>query len=655
MASITRFRQEIDSLAGVIEDADKHAVVELTRSVEAASTASILGVGSGGSFSAATFLCHLHEVFTGRLSRPATPLEIICNPTLAAESPVFLISSEGKNPDAVEALMRARSWSARSVHVITNRDASPLMAEAGAHTDIRSHVFKLSEKDGYLATRSLILNSIQIARCYLELNGTDSKVPQSLRAISDPDSIARSWLKDQELLNVIAGRQSVIVVHSPLLRPIAVDLESKLAESALLHCQLADLRSFAHGRHLWLANRSADTAIVALIEPSLQNLWEQTKNLLPRSFPILSLMLPDSSPWSLISGIVGQMYFVDAIAQRKTFDPGSPPLGEFARDLHYMPLSSVLPQVAIPSEIGEITKRQALGWQWPARSRSGAMGRALKTFIASLHKHSFRGIVFDYDGTLCPTNRRTEPLAEPIVGHLRRLSEHGVFIGIASGRGGSIAEALRSSIPSSLWPQFIVGLYNGGYASALDEAVENVPLRPAYDEFLGHVTRILRRLMDLGVPIDQVRTTHPYQVSIRFKEGVSTDQMWFVIADFLRQEGIHQSRIVRSGHSIDVLADGVSKSRLIAGMIEKYRLGPYELLTLGDKGAWPGNDFDILEHKYSLSVDAPSRRLDRGWNLAPTYKRFVDATLWYLERFELVDGGKFEVNIQDLLAKQVSV
>ena len=41
----------------------------------------------------------------------------------------------------------------------------------------------------------------------------------------------------------VVKTKGIIVVFSPLLRPVAADLESKLSESALLYCQLADLRS----------------------------------------------------------------------------------------------------------------------------------------------------------------------------------------------------------------------------------------------------------------------------------------------------------------------------------------------------------------------------------------------------------------------------
>jgi hypothetical protein len=119
--------------------------------------------------------------------------------------------------------------------------------------------------------------------------------------------------------------------------------------------------------------------------------------------------------------------------------------------------------------------------------------------------------------------------------------------------------------------------------------------------------------------------------------------MWFVIADAMRQAGLNPSSMVRSKHSVDILAAGMGKSKLIAHIIQAYKIDPYDILTMGDQGAWPGNDSALLEHRFSLSVDVPSRRLDRGWKLAPAHRRDVDATLWYLDRITGAGDGRFRV------------
>lgn len=250
----SHFETELGNLHETYHRALRADISDIMMAIAGASEASIIGVGSGGSFTTASLFCHLHEAYTGRVSRPSTPLEIICNPTLAAASPVFLISAEGKNPDIVEALHRARMHSARPIHVITNRGESPLGTSAKHLANINHHVFELSEKDGYLATNSLLLNCVLVARAYAELDNDKAAIPSTLDLLHlDGHSIDQWLTKSHAFVTEAVKRGGIIVAFSPLLRPVAADLESKLSESALLYCQLADLRSFAHGRHLWLA------------------------------------------------------------------------------------------------------------------------------------------------------------------------------------------------------------------------------------------------------------------------------------------------------------------------------------------------------------------------------------------------------------------
>src|SRR5208283_304138 len=168
--STMQYDAELEKLPETYSAAVRADVARLKAAIAGASQSSLIAVGSGGSFTVATVMCNLHESYTGHVSRPSTPLEIICNPTLAAASPVFLISAEGKNPDIVEALERARRHSSRELHVLTNRTESPLSACASRLSDITVHAFELAQKDGYLATNSLLLDSVLVARAYGELD-----------------------------------------------------------------------------------------------------------------------------------------------------------------------------------------------------------------------------------------------------------------------------------------------------------------------------------------------------------------------------------------------------------------------------------------------------------------------------------------------------
>jgi len=643
--SATHYQSELEKLAITYEYALSRDVSELKNAIAGASESSIIAVGSGGSLPVASLWCSLHEAYTGRVSRPATPLEIICNPTLASSSPVFLISAEGKNPDITEALQRARRHSARPVHVLTNRTESALMNCVAELTEVNAHVFGLDDKDGYLATNSLLLDAILLARAYGELDNSNAPAPTSIDDLLIEGQSIPAWVAGAaSFIQAATERGAMVVTYSPQLQPIASDLESKLSEAALLHCQLADLRSFAHGRHLWLAQRAGDIAVLALTEPSLRQLWERMRDLFPAAVPTLAMPLAGSSPWDLIAGLVAQMYLINAIGNRLGKDPGHQAVPQFGRDLYYIDLPRVIPR---PQESGrpqERSKYEVLGARWPSPQNRGDMTRARTAVVAALESQAFRAIVFDYDGTLCHSQRRNAPPSPDIVNHLQKLVDSGVIVGIASGRGGSIQECLASQLPAATLNQIQLGLYNGGW---IDNA-SGPPVPPkGTSEFLSHVIRIVRRLQALGVPIQDIRPTHPYQVSVRFREGLATEQMWFVIADSLRQAGLDISSMHRSKHSVDILAPGVGKSRLIAHMIQRFKVDPYEILTMGDQGAWPGNDADLLEHRFSLSVDMPSRRMDRGWKLAPAHKRDVDATLWYLDRVQPFSGGRFKLALTE--------
>ena len=646
----SHYDNELQQLVHTYAAAMQANVGRLKSAIAGASESSVIGVGSGGSYTVASLLCNLHEAYTGRVSRPSTPLEIICNPTLASSSPVFLISAEGKNPDIIEAMQRARRHSARAVHVLTNRTACPLIRQVEQLTDVSTHVFELAEKDGYLATNSLLMDAVLVARAYGELSNEREHLPSTLGELKIGELSLEAWgASAQAFVDACVEKGSITVVYSPLLKPIAADLESKISEAALLHSQFADVRSYAHGRHLWLANRPQDCAILALNEPTLGGLWSHMKALIPAGIPTFSMDLSGAAPRDQISGLIAQMYLVVSIAKGLRVDPGRPDVPQFGRDLYYANLQKFIPAPPEEATAPIQAKYDVIGARWPSQRDHGSMIRSRDEFLASMQKQRFRAVVFDYDGTLCSSQRTDRPPPMDVLAHLQRLINAGVIVGIASGRGGSVQEALAKSLPRDILEKIQLGLYNCG---AIGDATAPPPAQRGTSEFLSHVTRIVVRLKALGVPIQEYKVTHPYQVSVRFREGLPTDTMWFVIADALRQAGLDLSSMVKSKHSVDILAAGITKSTLIAHIIQRFKIDPYQVLTIGDQGAWPGNDSALLEHRYSLSVDVPSRRVDRGWKVAPLHLRDVDASLWYLNRFKTEATGFFTVEFASLSPKE---
>ena len=74
----THYKKELAQLAQTYclgLTADNSDVNLLKAAIRSASELSVIGVGSGGSFTVASLLCNLHETYTGRVSRASTPLE----------------------------------------------------------------------------------------------------------------------------------------------------------------------------------------------------------------------------------------------------------------------------------------------------------------------------------------------------------------------------------------------------------------------------------------------------------------------------------------------------------------------------------------------------------------------------------------------------
>ncbi|MER8996063.1 HAD hydrolase family protein [Mesorhizobium sp. M0678] len=469
-ATSTHYEQELSHLDATLALAALADIEMLKGAITAASDSSIIAVGSGGSFTVASLLCSLHEAYTGRVSRAVTPLELICNPTLASASPIFIVSAEGKNPDILEALQRARQQSSRAVHVVTNRAKSPLMDRVRTLNDVRSHTFELADKDGYLATNSLIFDASLIARAYGELDQNNLSTPLEAAEITLNGSKLRSWLtRSSTFVHEAVSRKALIIVFSPRLRPIAEDLESKLSEAALLFSQLADFRSFAHGRHLWLTERSSDSALLVLTEPGTKKLWEDMRPQIPSEVPAFELPLSGSSPRDLLEGLVAAMHLVSEIANRSSRDISRPNVSSLGRQLYYADLATLIPLSEKEEVRGEDGKYEVLGARWPSERNSGRIRRAREAAEMEFARQVFRAIVFDYDGTLCSSSSLDVAPSSEIIEQLRRLTRAGIVVGIASGRGGSIAEHLQEHIEKQLWPMVRLGLYNGGWTGRLGE------------------------------------------------------------------------------------------------------------------------------------------------------------------------------------------
>lgn len=245
--------------------------------------------------------------------------------------------------------------------------------------------------------------------------------------------------------------------------------------------------------------------------------------------------------------------------------------------------------------------------------------------------------MLDYDGTLCSAQRRFEGPTEDLARELIKLLEGGVTIGIATGRGRSVRTDLQKYLPEEHWSSILIGYYNASDISTLDDG-EAPDRSETLMEPLDSVHAILQK--DTLLRETCSWTLRPRQITFEPHEWLRGFRLWERIYERLgvfRASGV---RAVSSTHSVDVIGPEVSKLNVLSELLLRGAVSERSrILCIGDRGRWPGNDYELLAHAFALSADEVSDDPFTGWNFAPAGCRGTQATRHYLSRAEMESGG----------------
>jgi len=611
------YAKELQALPATFDWANSVAIDDLHRFATEAHGRSIMCVGSGGSMTAAHFAALLHRHLGRGISRHTTPLELLLDEPMLSESAVLLLSASGRNRDVLAACRAAIQAEMPALGVLCTRAESPLAREARAYE--RAHIFDAdspSGKDGFLATNSLLAALVILARAYgLAL----TSFPRDYNISDDVD---------------LTDRKSLIVLHAGWGAPAATDLESRLHEAALAGVQITDYRNFGHGRHLWLATREAETAVLALETPETSKLATRTLELIPPEVPIIRFTTEQTGPLAAIDLTCAALHWTGTLAEARGVDPGRPHVPEFGRRMFHLRPPNLQRQiqrggpVAVRRKLDRIHTRDAQVTQ--------IYSRALQQFLEQLSAASLGAVALDYDGTLCGHEHRFGDLPAVVAESLVRLLDLGLLIGIATGRGKSVRDTVRRAVPQKAWDSVLVGYYNGGaigYLTSDDVPNRNSEQVPAINELrmLLENDEILKRVADVEV--------RPSQITVTSRDpGAPPLDIYTYVLDVITPRKPSEICILRSGHSVDIVASGASKLSVVRRIEEV--IAPHVVLCIGDRGAWPGNDHQLLGHAYSLSVDHVSSDPSSCWNIAPAGCVGTAAALAYLQAINKdVDGS----------------
>ena len=633
------YAEEMAKLAETFAWARAADLQPLCQAVRSAGLSPLRAIGSGGSLTGAHALAGLHQRYTGHVATVATPLEAADEP-LGATVATWLLSAGGGNVDIVAAAKTLILREPRQLCVLCGRDASRLAELCRRHPFVDLLLYPPpTGKDGFLATNSLLGFTALLTRAYTDVFGLGSDWREAIDCLEPllPNTSAAldAW---ESVTASLWTRTTTLVLHGPSTRVGAIDIESKFTEAALGHVQVADYRNFAHGRHHWLAKRGETSGVLAFISDADRALAERTLDLLPTDVPQARISFDGSPSAAALASLVAALRVTGWAGISRGIDPGRPGVPKFGRRLYHLPLPRRRRVPGMPRltsrEAAAITRKAGIGLGHLAAS--GELGRwreALAAFRDRLRAANFAGVVLDYDGTVVDTRHRSDPPTPEMAAEIARLAGAGVRVAIATGRGKSVRRDLQCCLPRDLWPLVLIGYYNGAEIALLDD--DNAP------DGSGNVCAPLRSLGEAlrGHPElsrSVCQEDRPLQITLQETRVMAKGRLWDLVHHVIQLTGTDHVGVMRSDHSVDIVAAGVSKLNVVRRLRETGGEAP--ILAIGDRGCWPGNDHELLSEPFALGVDEISVDPATCWHLGESGQCGPTVTLEYLSALEMQNG-----------------
>lgn len=614
------FNSELEKLQDTIKWAEKQDVTELRSFFSVNAGTPMICIGSGGSFSAASYAAMLYKQMCG-LAVPMTPLAFdTSSDAIIQDSKLLFFSASGRNKDFLIAFQRGLEVGRGDMAGVCLRESSKLDAIIEkCNPDFKKHTFPIpTVKDGFLATNSLVAFFVLMYRCFFDAKPS--------KHIGNGIGYALNHSFDFSKID------NFIVLYSNLSEPVAVDLESKFSEAALGSVLMADYRNFGHGRHQWFDKKGDNSCIVALINDNDRELAEKTLGKMPEDVHMVRIESGLKTPLATIDLLLKSFQFVSAIGTQRGIDPGRPGVPDYGTELYHLNFAKLIKDesIAQPPKDLAISRKLRLGSKALIPDQEyKAYSKAYDAFIERLGNKVFDLLALDYDGTICNVDRdsRFKTYLEPSIAKMvnKYLSE-GLKIAIMTGRGGSVHELLQKSIQKEYWHQVWLGCYNGAVIVKLSDdttaidAVKDAPMDKQLTIFESELKRY---------PFHPTLRKYSTQLSFTCSDKQKANEICNEIILVNKLDKLH---MWSSTHSMDIVVSAKASKTAVKQISEN-------VLVIGDRGDFEGNDYEMLSLPFSLSVDGVSRNPDCCWNLAPRGLRGLDVVKFYLRKIKATKKG----------------
>ncbi|MDI9342508.1 MAG: SIS domain-containing protein [Sediminibacterium sp.] len=588
-------------------------------------------VGSGGSFSACVLFSLLHQ-YHGSIANAITPLDFqYSKNAISHQTNVVFISASGKNTDILHAFDLTVKKEPESILSICLKVGSAL-SKKGANYSIANTIEfnNPAGKDGFLATNSLLAYFTIISRLYNQ-HADIKSLTLSKDYQSEISKFCKSLHKDFTLKVLYAGWG----------KPVAADIESKFSEAGLGNVILADYRNFGHGRHNWFDKKPEQSAIVAIITNEEEELANKTLALLPKSIPVLRIQSEYKTSTASIDLLVKSFYLAEEVGKLKNIDPGRPGVPSYGSKLYNLKYSrlfsdskSILSEkaaLAISRKIGNIESTSI------QKDHLSLWRQAYENFSKKLAATTFKGIILDYDGTICSSKDRLKGPRERTTKKLNEFLKAGLALGIATGRGKSVRTDLQKIIDKKYWPNVVIGYYNCSQIGVLSEDALPITTDKIKANDLSKIKDFLTDEPTVS-PFIKKPELRPSQLTIEIIDKENSGVIKNIIIDYLKNNYTFKIQVLESSHSVDIIPVSTSKVSIVSACREALndKAGKFNFLCIGDRGKWPGNDYQLLATEFSLSVDQVSADPYTCWNMSSVGNNCVEATEEYFDAIEPV-------------------
>lgn len=624
------FEKELQNLELIYRSAQNGDIHTLVRFLHANIQNPFLCIGSGGSYSVAS----IFEYFctrSGGIAKKATPLELTLYHGQIKKMATVLFTAGGRNADSINAYQYISELEPEGILTCCMKANAPIknIQRENLHNSYFEYQMPV-KKDGYLAVESLVSSTVLFSRAFEELTkDVFYCVPNDVRWENNISHNA-------QLENVLS-KETIIVLHGGITSPAAIDLESKFSEVSLGNVQLVDFRNFAHGRHFWLSDRRNTTAIIVMAGESERIIADKTLKLIPDDIPRLRLDVDDTTVVGLIEAFIFVFHLVLQAGRDRGINPGKPKVADFGKKLYHLS-NNICNHKQLKKRRKDVAAMAAFRkLRGTDVSQADEYEEYARQHLKELEAKEFKGIVFDFDGTIFDKNKNTQ-LQEEIFNRINELLTHDIKIGIATGRGKSVREELQKRIPRSVWKNVVIAYYNGGCLSLLED--DSQPEKKAISvpkEFLDIIREIKAEKCLKDLTIEGISDQNPFQLTVLWDEHRGTFIQSQIKTVCSRIGGI---KVFCSSHSMDIIPWTSSKNNILTYWSDRgYQEDDF--LFIGDSGQIGGNDYEMLNRKYGLSVDRVSESPEFCWNYARPGMRNLEATCFYLEHIVYSNGGFF--------------